>query len=49
MSQIVPTLILAALEPIPEVWNQFEGHDLVRRLSMTRIMARRMNAATVEA
>jgi hypothetical protein len=38
-----------SLEPIPEVWIQFEVHGLVRRLSMMRIIARRMNAVTVVA
>jgi N-acetylated-alpha-linked acidic dipeptidase len=36
-------------EPIQEVGIQFEGHGLVKRLSMMRIIARRMNALTVVA
>jgi len=38
---------LETLEPILEVGIQFEGHGLVRRLSMMRIIARRTKAATV--
>jgi hypothetical protein len=38
---------LFTLEPILEVGIQFEVHGLVRRLSMMRIIARRMNAVTV--
>ena len=34
-------------EPIQEVQIQRQGFDLVKRLSMMRIMARRMKAATV--
>ncbi len=37
------------LEPIPEVGIQFEGHGLVKRRSMMRIIASRMKAATVVA
>jgi hypothetical protein len=39
----------AHLEPIQEVGIHFEGHGLVKRLSMMRIIARRMNALTVVA
>jgi hypothetical protein len=35
------------LEPIQEDWIQKHWVDRVRRLSMMRIMARRMKAATV--
>ena len=35
------------LEPILEVGIQFEGHGVFKRLSMMRIMARRMKAATL--
>lgn len=40
-------MICVYLEPILEVGIQFEGHGLVRRLSMIRIMARRTKAAIV--
>ena len=39
-------LIIVVLEPIREVWIHGEGFA-ASRLSMMRIMARRMNAATV--
>jgi len=37
------------LEPIQEEWIHEQGLGLVKRLSMRRIMARRMKAATVRA
>ncbi len=37
------------LEPIREVWIQIEGHGLVKRRSMMRIIASRMKAAAVAA
>jgi high-affinity iron transporter len=37
------------LEPIREVWIHDEGFAAASRLSMTRIIARRMNATTVAA
>ncbi len=42
-------ILASLLEPIPEVGIQFEGHGLVKRRSMMRIIASRMKAATVVA
>jgi hypothetical protein len=40
-------LIGSGLEPIPEVEIQGQGIGRVKRRSMTRIIAKRMKAATV--
>ena len=47
--ELFSTLKAVPLEPIQEEWIHEQVFGLVNRLSMRRIIARRMNAATVVA